>query len=83
MNPDQNKYTFKFLSYYFNKDDLTATFCYQGIDNVIFTENIVFDKNPDGIAVKDVHPSNIPVASSRYWASGNAYAGTSSRLVHP
>ena len=42
----QNKYIFKFLSYYFDKPTLTGTFVYQGIDNTIFTEKIVFAKHP-------------------------------------
>ena len=33
---------FKFLSYYFDKRALTATFAYQGIDNFIFSEKIQF-----------------------------------------
>lgn len=39
MNPE---YTFKFLSYYLDPRTLTATFCYQGIDNFIFTERVHF-----------------------------------------
>jgi len=29
---------FRFLSYYFDRSTYTATFVYQGIDNIIFTE---------------------------------------------
>lgn len=39
--------TFRFLSYYFDKRSLTANFCYQGIDNVIFTEKVTFAPNPE------------------------------------
>lgn len=34
--------TFKFLSYYFDRRTSSASFVYQGIDNVIFTEKITF-----------------------------------------
>lgn len=33
---------FKFLSYYFDKANRIATFCYQGVDNIIFTEKVAF-----------------------------------------
>ena len=48
INPMENSnYVFKFLSYYFDKNTLTGTFVYQGIDNTIFTENIKFAPHPD------------------------------------
>ncbi len=43
----QSNYVFKFLSYYFDKETLTGTFVYQGIDNTIFTEKITFAKHPE------------------------------------
>ncbi|MDO4979175.1 MAG: hypothetical protein Q4E47_03425 [Candidatus Saccharibacteria bacterium] len=42
----RSDYVFKFLSYYYDKRSRTATFCYQGIDNFIFTEKITFAPNP-------------------------------------
>lgn len=48
VNPMQNQnYAFKFLSYYFDKNSLTGTFVYQGIDNVIFTEKVTFAPHPE------------------------------------
>jgi len=43
----QSNYVFKFLSYYFDKPSQTGTFVYQGIDNTIFTEKIVFAPHPE------------------------------------
>lgn len=83
MNPDQNKYTFKFLSYYFNKDDLTATFCYQGIDNVIFTENVVFDKNPDGIPFNPTNDPQLNELLDRAVFLAYILSGTSYYKAHP
>lgn len=37
---------FRFLSYYFDRSTYTATFVYQGIDNIIFTEKIFFAPKP-------------------------------------
>lgn len=37
---------FRFLSYYFDRSTYTATFVYQGIDNIIFTEKIIFAPKP-------------------------------------
>ena len=37
---------FRFLSYYFDRSTRTATFVYQGIDNVIFTEKVYFAPKP-------------------------------------
>ena len=48
VNPMQNQnYAFKFLSYYFDKNSLTGTFVYQGIDNIIFTEKVTFAPHPE------------------------------------
>ncbi|MBQ6486237.1 hypothetical protein IJI76_00710 [Candidatus Saccharibacteria bacterium] len=47
VNPmAQSNYVFKFLSYYFDKTSQTGTFVYQGIDNTIFTERVIFAKHP-------------------------------------
>ena len=83
MNPDQNKYTFKFLSYYFNKDDLTATFCYQGIDNVIFTENVIFDKNPDGVPFNPTNDPQLNELLDRAVFLAYILSGTSYYKAHP
>jgi len=45
VNPTNS--VFKFLSYYFDKKTRVATFSYQGIDNIIFTEKIVFAEHPE------------------------------------
>ena len=45
--------SFRFLSYYFDKRSLTATFTYQGIDNIIFTEKVIFAPHPE--AAKGKH----------------------------
>ena len=37
---------FRFLSYYFDRSTYTATFVYQGIDNIIFTEKVFFAPKP-------------------------------------
>lgn len=37
---------FRFLSYYFDRSTYTATFVYQGIDNIIFTEKVYFAPKP-------------------------------------
>ena len=37
---------FRFLSYYFDRSTRIASFVYQGIDNVIFTEKIYFAPKP-------------------------------------
>ena len=38
---------FRFVSYYFDKESLSATFCYQGLDKTIFTERVAFAPNPE------------------------------------
>ena len=45
INPENA--VFKFLSYYFDKKSNIATFVYQGIDNVIFTEKVTFAEHPE------------------------------------
>jgi len=57
MNQD---YTFRFLSYYFDKASLTATFVYQGIDNYIFSEHITFDRIPKNKGGGNFNPLNDP-----------------------
>ena len=47
---------FKFLSYYLDKPTLTGTFVYQGIDNTIFTEKIVFAPHPQAEDGKRFNP---------------------------
>lgn len=41
-SPIKTSRPFKFLSYYFDKTNRVATFCYQGVDNIIFTEKVTF-----------------------------------------
>ena len=60
----QSNYVFKFLSYYFDKPSLTGTFVYQGIDNVIFTEKIVFAEHPGAKDGKRFNALNDPVLDS-------------------
>lgn len=61
IDPMKNKnYTFKFLSYYFEKSTLTGTFVYQGIDNTIFTEKITFAEHPEAYKGKHFNALNDP-----------------------
>ncbi len=61
VNPmQQSNYVFKFLSYYFDKSTLTGTFVYQGIDNTIFTEKIVFSEHPEAKKGKHFNALNDP-----------------------
>ena len=51
-NPNQNSApnqpsVFKFLSYYYDPRSRTATFCYQGIHNFIYTERVTFAPHPE------------------------------------
>ena len=55
-----SNYVFKFLSYYFDKENLVGTFVYQGIDNTIFTEKITFAKHPEAYKGKRFNVLNDP-----------------------
>ncbi|MBR1874819.1 hypothetical protein IJ798_00350 [Candidatus Saccharibacteria bacterium] len=58
VNPSEA--VFKFLSYYFDKNTRVATFVYQGIDNIIFTEKIVFAEHPEAKQGRHFNALNDP-----------------------
>ena len=61
INPmEQSNYVFKFLSYYFDKSTRTGTFVYQGIDNIIFTEKVIFAEHPKAKDGKHFNALNDP-----------------------
>ena len=45
--PSSGNPVFRFVSYYLDRASLTASFVYQGIDNIFFTEKIHFAKKAD------------------------------------
>lgn len=76
--------TFKFLSYYFDKQSLTANFCYQGIDNIIFTERVTFAPNPEeGVVFNPTDDPSLNTLLDRALFLAFIVIGTSYYKAHP
>lgn len=76
-------YVFKFLSYYLDRRSLVATFCYQGIDNFIFTEKITFAPNPSGKKFNPSEDPNLDALLDRALFLSFILIGTSYFKTHP
>ncbi|MBR3220556.1 hypothetical protein IKF76_01685 [Candidatus Saccharibacteria bacterium] len=73
---------FKFLSYYFNPRLFSASFTYQGIDGIIFTEKIQFAK-PDDLYINWEESSELVQLIDRATFLAFILIGTSYYKTHP
>ena len=58
--PSSGNPVFRFVSYYLDHSTLTASFVYQGIDNIFFTEKIHFAKKSDADKKYRFNPTTDP-----------------------
>ncbi|MBQ6394186.1 hypothetical protein IJH97_00300 [Candidatus Saccharibacteria bacterium] len=83
ISPDDPDYTFKFLSYYYDKYTNTATFAYQGIDNIIFSEKVKFAKPPQGSRFNIMEKPELDALIDRAIFLAFVLIGTSYYKAHP
>lgn len=83
ISPDNPAYDFKFLSYYYDKYTNTATFTYQGIDNTIFSEKIVFAKPPQSTRFNIMEKPELDALIDRAMFLAFILIGTSYFKAHP